>query len=100
MKRLVIPLLVAGALIAGGCSDRGAPTLEESVEVFLGNDLDEAEAMLARTTEREPDNPDARAWYAECLRRQGEYDRAREEADAALALDPTTPSLIRSSEIF
>lgn len=88
MKRLVIPLLVAGALIAGGCSDRGAPTLEESVEVFLGNDLDQAEAMLARTTEREPDNPDARAWYAECLRRQGEYDRAREEADAALALDP------------
>ena len=44
--------------------------------------------MLAGVAEREPGNADARAWYAECLRRQGEPDEAYQEAAAALSIDP------------
>lgn len=84
---ILLAALAAG-LAGGGCSDSGGPTLEESVQVFLTNDLDRAESMLARSAKSEPANPDARAWYAECLRRQGDFDRAYDEAAAALALDP------------
>jgi len=78
----------AFSLTAGGCSDADSPTLDESVEVFLSNDIRAARSMLAGAARREPDNPDARAWYAECLRRHGDLDMAYREAAAALASDP------------
>jgi tetratricopeptide (TPR) repeat protein len=76
------------ALLTGGCSDTKSPALDDGVGVFLENDLDAAEPMLAGVVEREPGNADARAWYAECLRRQGEPDKAYQEAAAAVSLDP------------
>lgn len=92
MKRhSLFALLVAlGGLVmlTGGCSDTGGPTLEEGVAVFLENNLDGAEPILAAAAEREPGNADARAWYAECLRRQGDPDDAYQEAAAALSVDP------------
>lgn len=81
-------MTLVSLLAVCGCSDRAGPTLEESIQVFLGNDLDEGEVMLAAVAGREPANADARAWYAECLRRQGDFGRAHEEAGAALAVDP------------
>jgi tetratricopeptide (TPR) repeat protein len=85
---VVFILACAFALAAGGCSDTRSPTLEESIQVFLENDLDTAGPMLARVAGREGNNPDAHAWHAECLRRQGDFDRAYKEANAALAIDP------------
>ncbi len=76
------------ALLMGGCSDTGRPSLEEAVRVFLSNDLDAAGPMLAGVAAREPGNADAHAWYAECLRRQSRHDGAYEEANAALAVAP------------
>jgi tetratricopeptide (TPR) repeat protein len=84
---LLLAALAIG-LAAGGCSDSEGPTLEESVRVFLTGDLDAARPMLARAAGREPDNADARAWHAECLRRLGDFDKAYAEAAAALAVDP------------
>ena len=83
-------LVAAGglALLTGGCTDTKGPALDEGVGVFLENDLDAARPMLAGVVEREPGNADARAWYAECLRRQGEPDEAYQEAAAALSVDP------------
>lgn len=72
----------------GGCSDTGSPTLDQSVQVFLSNDIETARSMLAGVASREPGNPDARAWYAECLRRHGDFDAAYREAAAALAARP------------
>ncbi len=84
---VVLAIACACALAAGGCSETRSPTLDESVQVFLGNDLETAGPMLARVAGREPGNPDAHAWYAEYLRRQRNFDRAYEEAQAALAVD-------------
>ncbi len=76
MKRYVVLLfLLAGlglALVTLGCSEKKDPALEDGVRVFLENDLDAAEPMLAAAAEGDPENADARAWYAECLRRLGE----------------------------
>jgi tetratricopeptide (TPR) repeat protein len=83
----VLLTALALPLIVGGCAESTRPTLDDSVRVFLGNDLSAAAPMLAGVVKREPDNADAHAWYAECLRRQGDFDRAYEEAVAALTID-------------
>lgn len=92
MKRYCLPALLVTALgfivLAGGCSDKRVPALDEAVRVFLDNDLGAAEPMLASVAEREPGNADARAWYAECLRRRGDLDGAYDEAVGALSSDP------------
>lgn len=84
----VYVLACACALAVGGCAETRGPTLEEGIRVFLGNDLETAGPILARVAGRQPGNPDAHAWYAECLRRQGDFNRAYDEARAALAVDP------------
>jgi tetratricopeptide (TPR) repeat protein len=83
----LLATIVATALLAG-CSQDGSPGLDAAVRVFLENDLGSAETMLAGVVGAEPGDPDARAWYAECLRRRGKRDDAYGEAAAALSADP------------
>ena len=83
---LIAALVVV--VLAGSCSESPHPSLEESVQVFLTNDLDTAGSMLARVVEHDPGNADARAWYAECLRRRQLFDEAHREGNAALAIEP------------
>ena len=85
---ILLLVVLAFSFVCGGCSNADGPSLDESVQVFLSNDIETARPMLARAAGREPGNPDALAWYAECLRRHGDFDAAYREAAAALAADP------------
>jgi hypothetical protein len=79
---LAVPLALAG------CARAPSDALERGRTLFLANQLDEARPLFERAVREAPRDPDALAWLAETLRRQGDRARADSIARAALALDP------------
>ena len=53
--------------------------------------LDEAEAALVEANEIDPRDPNVLLALAQLLMNRGDWDRAREHAQALLRLDPTAP---------
>ncbi len=88
MKGIGILLLVGIALAITGCTGIKEAAFERGTDLFLANKLKDASKLLEASVTLMPDNAEAHAWYAECLRRMGEYDRAAEIAYAALEIEP------------
>jgi tetratricopeptide (TPR) repeat protein len=84
-KTLIAIVMVAIAI--AGCTKVKEATLERGVDLFLANNLDEAVKILEASVALMPENPDAHAWYAECLRRLGRHDEAASQAYKAVELD-------------
>jgi len=87
MKRMKVWLLVLVIGVAS-CTGVKEAAFERGVDLFLANQLQDASKLLEASVTLMPGNPEAFAWYAECLRRMGEYDRAAEFAYGALKIDP------------
>ena len=85
-RSVTVGLLVI-ALIAG-CTKVKEAALERGIDLFLAGNLEEALKVLDASAKISAENPDAHAWYAECLRRLKKYDEAAAAAYAALKLDP------------
>jgi tetratricopeptide (TPR) repeat protein len=83
----LIPVAMLVVLLVAGCSEMREATLERGVQLFLDNRLEEARPVLEASTKLWKDNPEAFAWYAECLRRLGRYDEAATAAYAAVGMD-------------
>jgi tetratricopeptide (TPR) repeat protein len=85
--KTLIPVVVFAVAVAG-CTKVKEATLERGVDLFLANNLEEAAKILEASVALMPENPDAHAWYAECLRRLGRHDEAAAQAYKATELDP------------
>jgi tetratricopeptide (TPR) repeat protein len=86
VKLMLIGLAILAVL--AGCTRVKEAAYVRGVQFFLENNLEEAEKLLQASVTLMPDNPDAFAWYAECLRRLNRHDQAAGFAYDALKLDP------------
>lgn len=80
-------LLLAFVAFAG-CSGLKEAAFERGVDLYLSGEYDDALKLLEASTKLMADNPDAYAWYAECLIAKGHYQKAAEAAHKALELNP------------
>ena len=84
-KLLFLVVLLLGSI--SRCTRVKEAALERGIDLFLANNLTEAVKILEASVALMPDDPDAHAWYAECLRRLGRHDDAAVEAYKAVELD-------------
>ncbi|MFH1313947.1 MAG: tetratricopeptide repeat protein [Candidatus Eisenbacteria bacterium] len=86
LKPIAVGLLVIVAVAS--CSKVKEAALERGIDLFMAGELEEALKVLDASAKISAENPDAHAWYAECLRRLKKFDDAADAAYMALDLDP------------
>jgi tetratricopeptide (TPR) repeat protein len=80
---------LATGLLVATCAQAGLPRESDpGVRLYLDNHLEKALPLLERSAARHPEDPDAYAWLAECLRRLQRFDEAESAARRALVLSP------------
>lgn len=84
-KSVILAILLVGSI--AGCTRVKEAALERGIDLFLANNLEEAVKILEASVALMPEDPDAHAWYAECLRRLGRHDDAAAQAYRAVELD-------------
>lgn len=67
---------------------------------YGAQDANEAGLYFGRAVALEPDNVQARHWFATFLLSTGKFDLALKEIDAALALDPASQSIVADRAII
>jgi tetratricopeptide (TPR) repeat protein len=85
MRRTGVFLLLV-LVAAVGCESRSS--LVRGVDLFLGNQIDEAVPHLERAARQMPRAADPQAWLAEALRRLERFEEAEAAARRVLAVDP------------
>lgn len=91
LESLTLPAICSLLLLVvalGGCSGLREAAFERGVDLYLSGEYDDALKLLEASTKLMADNPDAYAWYAECLIAKGQYEKAAEAARKALELNP------------
>ena len=75
-------------VIAQNCKEKPSATLQQGLNFYNQNKLEEAHPLLEQAVQQESRNPDAHAWLAETCRRLKETDKAVSFARKAIVLDP------------
>ncbi len=83
-----VSALVFVLAVIAGCSGFKEAAFERGVDLYLSGDFEDASKLLEASTKLMADNPDAYAWYAECMIATGQYEKAWEAAHRALELNP------------
>jgi hypothetical protein len=83
-----LPLLLPILLLLHPSALAASSTLDEGIELFHANEIEQATAAFEAVCESEPDNTVARLWLADCLGRSGRQAQAVALARGVLEVDP------------
>ncbi|MGB6648149.1 MAG: tetratricopeptide repeat protein [Bacteroidota bacterium] len=75
-------------LIFGGCPSEQPTSLEKPLALFRQNKLEEALPLFERLVAQQEESAEAHIWLAETYRRLEQPERAIEQAEIALELEP------------
>jgi Flp pilus assembly protein TadD len=102
MKRSVLSAVVlSGLVLAGACAKPTAPgPLEAGVTAARENRWDEAVRYWTAVLERDPGSAAAHNNLAVALEKEGDWDGAGREYEAALRLAPDSPEIKVNYESF